>query len=158
MASSEALNIRYSEIYSRLFSKIEAYDFIKLPEDTVNDFLCNWIHSASANPYVRKLFSSFELDDLIQTITCTMSHAADTLFDREFVIEILSLGMIVCWLEPKVNSMKYIAQKFSSKDAKYYSQAAHLAEIEGLLNNTRDLQRKTIRDRGYVWNTYLDGE
>ena len=55
-------SLNYNTIYSRLFSKIEAYDFIELPEADLNELLCDWIHSASANPYVRRLFTAFSLD------------------------------------------------------------------------------------------------
>ena len=148
----------YDTIYSRLFGKIEAYDFIELPENDLNDFLCNWIHSASANPYVRKLFITFSLDDEIQSISYEMKYSVDELTDEEFIIEILSLGMVVAWLEPKINSINNIAQMFGSKEEKFYSQSQHLSELRSLVNDSKKTQRRMIADRGYVWNSYLDGE
>lgn len=151
-------SLEYKKIYSRLFSKIEAYDFIDLPVNDLNDLLCDWIHSASANPYVRRLFNTFSLDDEIQEISYEMKYSVDEFSDVEFVTEILSLGVVVAWLEPKVNSINNVAQMFGSKDEKFYSQSQHLSELENLVNNSRKLQRRMIADRGYVWNTYLDGE
>ena len=87
-------SLNYDKIYSRLFTKIEAYDFIELSEDMLNEFLCNWLHSASANPYVRRLFSSFVIDDEVQLITYEMKYSVDELSDEEFVIEILALGVV----------------------------------------------------------------
>ena len=55
-------SLNYNDIYSRLFSKIEAYDFIDLSEEMLNEFLCNWLHSAIAEPYVRKLFKTVALE------------------------------------------------------------------------------------------------
>lgn len=151
-------SLEYKKIYSRLFSKIEAYDFIDLPVNDLNDLLCDWIHSASANPYVRRLFNTFSLDDEIQEISYEMKYSVDEFSDVEFVTEILALGVVVAWLEPKVNSINNVAQMFGSKDEKFYSQSQHLTELENLVNNSRKLQRRMIADRGYVWNTYLDGE
>ena len=151
-------SLKYNKVYSRLFTKIEAYDFIELSEDTLNEFLCNWLHSATANPYVRRLFKSFSVDDEIQIITYEMKYPIDELTDEEFIIEVLSFGVAISWLEPKVNSITNIAQMFGSKDEKWYSQSAHLSELRGLLDDFRKRQRRMIADRGYAWNTYLDGE
>ena len=153
-------SLDYNKIYSRLFSKIEAYDFIELPEADLNELLCDWIHSASANPYVRRLFKTgkFILDDEVQEISYEMKYSIDDSTDEEFVIEILTLGVVVAWLEPKINSINNIAQMFGSKEEKFYSQSSHLSELRGLVSDSRKLQRRMIADRGYVWNSYLDGE
>lgn len=111
-------SLNYNTIYSRLFSKVEAYDFIELSEDDLNDFLCNWIHSASANPYVRRLFTTFSLDDEIQEISYEMKYSVDEFSDEEFITEIFTLGVVVAWLEPKINSINNIAQMFGSKEEK----------------------------------------
>lgn len=151
-------SLEYNNIYSRLFSKIEAYDFIELSEEELNDFLCNWVHSASANPYVRRLFKTFGLDDEIQEISYEMKYSVDEFSDTEFVTEILTLGVVVAWLEPKVNSINNIAQMFGSKEEKFYSQSQHISELRALVNDSKKQQRRMIADRGYAWNSYLDGE
>ena len=151
-------SLDYNKIYSRLFSKIEAYDFLELPEDELNDFLCNWIHSASANPYVRRLFKSFNLDDEILTISYEMKYSVDEFSDEEFITEILTFGVVVSWLEPKINSVNNIAQMFGSKEEKFYSQSQHISELRNLVNDAKKQQRRMIADRGYAWNSYLDGE
>ena len=151
-------SLDYNKIYSRLFSKIEAYDFIELPEDELNDFLCNWIHSASANPYVRRLFKGFNLDDEILTISYEMKYSVDEFSDEEFITEILTFGVVVAWLEPKINSINNIAQMFGSKEEKFYSQSQHLSELRNLVNDAKKQQRRMITDRGFAWNSYLDGE
>lgn len=151
-------SLNYNKIYSRLFSKIEAYDFIELSEDDLNELLCDWIHSASANPYVRRLFSTFSLDDEIQQITYEIKYSVDNFSDEEFVVEILTLGVVAAWLEPKINSINNIAQMFGSKEEKFYSQSQHLSELRALVNDSKKQQRRMIADRGYAWNSYLDGE
>ena len=151
-------SLDYNKIYSRLFSKIEAYDFLELPEDELNDFLCNWIHSASANPYVRRLFKSFNLDDEILKISYEMKYSVDEFSDEEFITEILTFGVVVAWLEPKINSINNIAQMFGSKEEKFYSQSQHISELRNLVSDVKKQQRRMIADRGYAWNSYLDGE
>ena len=151
-------SLSYNTIYSRLFSKIEAYDFIELSEDDLNELLCDWIHSASANPYVRRLFKTFSLDDEIQEISYEMKYSVDDFADAEFITEVLTLGVVVSWLEPKINSINNIAQFFGSKEEKFYSQSAHLSELRALVNDSKRKQRRMIADRGYAWNSYLDGE
>ena len=153
-----SLSLNYNKIYSRLFSKIEAYDFIEIPEDDLNELLCDWIHSASANPYVRRLFKSFSLYDEIQEISYEMKYSIDEFSDEEFITEVLALGVVVAWLEPKINSINTVLQMFSSKETTFYSQSAHLSELRGLVNDSKKQQRRMIADRGYAWNSYLDGE
>lgn len=151
-------SLEYSKIYSRLFGKIEAYDFVDLSEEMLDEFLCNWLHSATANPYVRRLFNSFLFDDELEQLSYEMKHVVDESADEEFVIEVLSIGLAIAWLEPKVNSITNIAQMFGSKDEKFFSQSQHLSELRNLLSDFRKQQRRMIADRGYVWNSYLDGE
>ena len=151
-------SLTYDVIYSRLFSKIEAYDFIEMPEDDLNELLCDWIHSASANPYVRRLFKTFSLDDEVLEISYEMKYSVDEFSDEEFITEIFALGVIVSWLEPKVNSINNIAQMFGSKEEKFYSQSQHISELRNLVDDSRKQQRRMIADRGYAWNSYLDGE
>lgn len=151
-------SLNYEKIFSRLFSKIEAYDFIELSEEMLDEFLCNWIHSAAANPYVRRLFASLVLDDELKELSYKMRYIVDEFSDEEFVIEILALGTAIAWLEPKINSITNVAQFFGSKDERWFSQASHLSELRGLFNDFKKQQRRMIADRGYAWNTYLDGE
>ena len=151
-------SLAYEKIYSRLFAKIEAYDFIEIPEEHLNDMLCTWLHSTSANPYVRKLFSTLTFDDILQSLSFKMKYSIDDESDIEFVVEILSIGMAVAWLEPKVNSLTNIGQFFGSKEERWFSQASHIAELRGLVSDFKKQQRRMIADRGYAWNSYLDGE
>lgn len=111
-------SLNYDKIYSRLFGKIEAYDFLDLKEADVYDLLSGWLRSSAANPYVSRLFTSLKLDDLIQEMSYEMKYSVDDYRDEEFVVEILAIGMAIAWLEPKVNSMTNIAQMFGSKEEK----------------------------------------
>lgn len=151
-------SISYDEIYSRFFTKAQAYDFLDLTEMQLNEFLCNWLHAAVANPYVRRLFSEVKLDDEIQTMNYVMKYQVDADSDKEYIIEVLSLGVLINWISPKVKSMITVSQTYGTSELKFYSEANQLAQLQELEKNCIRQQRRVIADRGYIWNTYLNGE
>ena len=151
-------SLSYEIIYSKFFSKVSAYDFLELPQEHLDDFLCNWIHSAAEKPYIRRLFSSYSMDDEIHQITYIMRYTIDENSDLSFVTEIIALGMVMEWLEPKINNISNIAQLFGSKEEKFFAQANHLSQLQNLMQSISKKQRRIIADRGYAWNSYLDGE
>lgn len=149
--------ITYDEIVSCFLPKVEDYDFLKMSMDDFYDYFTRWLHSAVSKPYVRRLFSSLALDDEIMELDYEMEYSIDEDSDEEFVLEILSLGIGIQWITPKINSTLNTQQVYASKEEKYYSQAQHLAELMSLKKEWVKEQRGMIRDRGYTWNSYLDG-
>ena len=121
--------------------------------------LLDLLNAAVANPYLFKLFDTLVLDDEVIQITYSLKHKMDT--DKEdmgFVTELIAVGMVIEWLEPQVNSVLNTRQMFSGKEEKFYSQSNHLNELKDLLRQNRLKQRKMIRDRGYISNSYLSEE
>lgn len=151
-------SLSYEQVYSRFFTKVTAYDFLELPKDHLDDFLCNWIHSAGAKPYIRRLFNTYTLDDEIHILSFIMGYPVDEDADKEFILEILSIGMVIEWLEPKIMNVSNLAQLFGSKEEKFYSQSQHLLAMKEIKSSLLSQQRRMIADRGYIWNSYLDGE
>lgn len=151
-------SLNYQKIYSKFFTKVTAYDFLELTNEQANEFLCNWLHSAVRKPYIRRLFKSFTMDDEIQVIKYEMKYEIDNETDEEFIIEIFSLGMVLEWLDPKINSILNISQMFGTKEQKFYAQSNHLSELQSLNSTLYKKQRRMIVDRGYAWNSYIDGE
>lgn len=151
-------SLNYNEVFSIFYSRVEAYDFLSLKNDEVNEFLCSWIRSVISKPYIRRLFTSISIDDEIQVLSYELKYSVDEDSDRYFVTEILGLGIAIQWLEPKINSTMNIAQMFGSKEEKFFSQSQHLKELRDLKESLHHEQRSMIRDRGYAWNSYLDGE
>lgn len=150
-------SISYDEVYSRFYTKVAAYDLLSLREDTLNEFLCSYLHSAVSKVYVRKLFSSVSFKDDVKLFTFAMDYVIDEDSDKEFVTEVLSYGLLVEWLTPKVNNLTLINQLIAGSSEKYYSQASHLSQITAVRDSAIHEQRNMISDRGYAWNTYLDG-
>lgn len=158
-------SISFQEIYSRFFSKVEAYDLFDegISDEARNELLCAWVHSAIGKPYVSRLFSSLDVDDPLSVdgdlidgaINYELNNKISEFADNEFIAELLGYGMALAWVEPKVASLTNIVQFFGTNDEKFYNQANHLSELRNLRDDFVSAQRGLIRDRGYVSNSYL---
>lgn len=150
-------SLSYDEIYSCFLRKITDYDFLHFSVDDSYALLNEYFHSATAKPYTRRLFSTFKMDDAVMELTYELKNVVNDDEDYDFVIETLALGILVEWLEPQLNS-KLLTQQMitSSKESKYYSQAQHLSEMKSLYEVSVAKQRAIIRDRGYIYNSYLE--
>lgn len=158
-------SVTFDEIYSRFYTKAEAFDIIGADEPIVGEMMQEWLRSALFYPHIQKLFSQFEIvteldDDTGEEkpgITFTMAYPINESYDREFVIDVLSYGMVYGWVQPKVTSITNVTQFFGETDSKFYSQATHLSELRALRNDIEAKIRGMIRDRGFFKNDYLDG-
>ncbi len=148
-------SLSYENIYSKFRLKASAYDLITMNDDDVSVFLCEWLHSSINKPYIRRLFASLTLDDLLQEMKFEMKYSTDDDFDEEFVMDIVSIGMVIEWVTPKINSLNNIVQVFGSKEEKFYSQSNHLNELRNLKKSLLNEQQSIIKERGYIWNSYL---
>lgn len=153
-------SINYDDIYSRFYTKVEAFDLVyeDVSDEIIAEYMGIWLRSALSYPYIRRVFSTLSVDDDAEIITYEMKYSIDDFTDTEFVTELLANGIIYFWVQPKVQSITNIVQNFGTTDGKYYSQAMHLSELRALLADTESRIRGLIRDRGYLYNTYLDGE
>lgn len=152
-------SLKYDEIYSRFFTKVEAFDFVheELSDRIIAEYMSSWLRSALAYPYIRRLFKTVVLDSELETFEGELRYEIDEFTDNEFVLEVLAYGMVYSWLEPKVKSITNIYQNFAASERKFYSQSQHLSELRALLSDAEVRIRSLIRDRGYLYNTYLDG-
>lgn len=112
------ITIEFTDVFDVFHEKIDAYDFLDLSNDEIENFEKSWLRTAGSKPYVRRLFSTYNMDSDNETVSFEMSYAIDDDTDRDFVIEILALGMVVEWLNPKVTSLDNIFQVFGSKEEK----------------------------------------
>lgn len=153
-------SMKYSNVFSRFFMKVEAFDFLyeELSQKMAEEIMATWLHSAIANPYVRRLFSEISLDDEMKTISYSLRYEIDDFTDEEFVTELLAYSLMYAWLQPKVNSITNVVQNFGTSDGKWFSQSQHLSELRGLLSDAEAKIRALIRDRGYLNNSYLNGD
>lgn len=148
----------YNDVYSRFLIKIRDYEFAGLPEPNASEEMLDWLRSALSQPYINRIFKldSFSADDEIAEFDYTLTDSINEYQDKNFVEELLAYQMIVEWLSPKVRTTNLLNQMITnSKEQKWYSQSAHIAELRGIYTDAENKVRSMLRDRGYIYNSYL---
>ena len=148
--------LSYEDVFAHFLGNISDCQFATLDVSEAHELMTEWLHKVLAKTYIRRIFSSVKFDDAVEQLTYTMALVTDDESDKEFVIELISKGMVVEWLNPQVMARTNVAQMFAGKEQKFFSQSSHLKEIKDLHDNSRIEIRKMIRDRGYIYNDYLE--
>ena len=145
--------LSYSTLFSRVLNKINDQKELSLDENDLLEIYTERLHSVVGKPRVRRLFSSLLLDDEIQEMTFTLNNSVDEESDKDFVLEILSLGMAIEWLQPQVDSIIHTSVMIGGKEEKKLLDN-HKNMIERL-DSMKKEQNKMIRDYGYMYNSYI---
>ena len=145
--------ISYSTLFSRVLNKINDPKELSLDENDLLEIYTERLHSVVGKPRVRRLFSSLSLDDEIQEMTFTLNNSVDEESDKDFVLEILSLGMAIEWLQPQVDSVVHTSVMIGGKEEKKILDN-HKNMIDRL-DSMKKEQNKMIRDYGYMYNSYI---
>ena len=148
--------LSYSTLFSRVLNKINDQKELSLDENDLLEIYTERLHSVVGKPRVRRLFSSLTLDDEIQEMTFALNNSVDEESDKDFVLEILSLGMAIEWLQPQVDSVKYTIQMVGGKEEKKLLDN-HKNMIDRLDSMKTELNKR-IRDYGYMYNSYINTE
>ena len=136
--------LSYSTLFSRVLNKINDPKELSLDESDLLEIYTERLHSVVGKPRVRRLFSSISLDDEIQEMTFTLNNSVDEESDRDFVLEILSLGMAIEWLQPQVDSVIHTSVMIGGKEDKKLLDN-HKNMIDRL-DSMKKEQNKMIRD------------
>ena len=136
--------LSYSTLFSRVLNKINDPKELSLDESDLFDIYIERLHSVVGKPRVRRLFSSISLDDEIQEMTFTLNNSVDEESDKDFVLEILSLGMAIEWLQPQVDSVIHTSVMIGGKEEKRVLDN-HKNMIDRL-DSMKKEQNKMIRD------------
>ena len=147
------MTLSYSTLFSRVLNKINDPKELSLDESDLLEIYTERLHSVVGKPRVRRLFSSLSLDDEIQEMTFTLNNSVDEESDKDFVLEILSLGMAIEWLQPQVDSVSHTSVMIGGKEEKRVLDN-HKNMIDRL-NSMKKEQNKMIRDYGYMYNSYI---
>ena len=145
--------LSYSTLFSRVLNKINDQKELQLNENDLLEIYTERLHSVVGKPRVRRLFSSISLDDEIQEMTFTLNNSVDEESDKDFVLEILSLGMAIEWLQPQVDSVIHTSVMIGGKEEKKLLDN-HKNMIDRL-DSMKKEQNKMIRDYGYMYNSYI---
>lgn len=139
----------YDEIYSRFYLRVKDYETSGLEEKLVKQMLLGYLKSTLSKPMVRRLFQSITLDEDIEEIEYELRNSLDEDSDKDFVEEVLALGMVVEWLSPRYHSTLLTSQLVSNSEQKFYSQKNHMDGLEIMYTKAQTDFRKLIRDYGY---------
>ncbi|HAU84169.1 MAG TPA: hypothetical protein DCW90_01245 [Lachnospiraceae bacterium] len=145
----------YDKIFSRFYNLMNDPSFFKLPQDFAYDRMRSWLHDAAATPYIRKKFSSLDLNDQVLELTYSLTDSIDLKSDDDFVISIFAQYMVIAWMKPQVENTINLARIIGGKEEKNI-QANYKSNIERVDSLERKL-RKFIRDYGYENNSYISG-
>lgn len=143
----------FETIFPRLFGKISDGKLASLGNAERTEIMTEWLHAVVSKPRIRRKFSSISIDDDMELVSYELEFPVDDYSDREFVEELLVLGMEIEWLEPKVNSVVYTAPMIGTSDEKKVLDS-HRQNIQRLDSMKTEL-KKMLRDYGYMYNSYL---
>ena len=145
--------LSYSTLFSRVLNKINDPKELSFDENDLLEIYTERLHSVVGKPRVRRLFSSISLDDEIQEMTFALNNSVDEESDKDSVLEILSLGMAIEWLQPQVDSVIHTSVMIGGKEEKKLLDN-HKNMIDRL-DSMKKEQNKMIRDYGYMYNSYI---
>lgn len=110
--------LNYESVYDRALSRVKDTELFQLVEDDFYNYMKNWLKAAIALPQFRKQFSSFKTDDEIMVLNFSLRNPVDEEYDKEFVINILSEGLIVNYLPSKIDTGVNMAVMIGGKEEK----------------------------------------
>lgn len=109
----------YSLIFDRFITKINDQQFLRLPEDDIEEFCKKYLRSAVTK------FKNCNTD--LTNRDDSMGMFYEDLKESE--IEILSLFMGLEWLNPLIYNRTNLQQFLGDREYRYYSQANHIDKL-----------------------------
>ncbi len=146
----------YNTLFSRVLNKINDPKELSLNENDLLEIYTERLHSVVGKPRIRRLFSSLSLDDDLQQFDFKLNNSVDEDSDKDFVLELFTLGMTIEWLQPQVDSVIHTSVMIGGKEEKKLLDN-HKNMIERL-DSMKKEQHKMIRDYGYMYNSYINGD
>ena len=143
--------MKYEEIYSRSYMKRYDPSFFDNKEFAY-ETMKEWLHEIVAFPWVRKIFSSITLDDVLEELNFELVNSVDEQSDNDFEIKLFTDGFVIWWMRPRVETAINLATVIGGKDEKKLL-SNYQANIDRL--NSLELKlKKYIRDYGYINGSY----
>lgn len=136
----------YETLYNMCLSKIEDPTLAMLSDNDMDDMLHGWMLSAIAK-HRKCEHDMSDRDDELRQFNFDMS---------DLELEILAILMCREWVSQQLNSVTLTLQVFSGKETTYFSQAAHLKELQALDDKWRLEAQQLSRDYTYTNSGYFD--
>jgi hypothetical protein len=136
----------YSTLYQRCLAKLDDPTLAMLAEEDLENMLHGYLMSAIA----KHRMCQHDLSDRDEELKQFNSDLSD------IELEILALLMAREWISQQLLSVTNTLQVFSGKETNYYSQAAHLKELQALDEKYRLEAQQLSRDYTYANSDYFD--
>ena len=149
------LSCDYEKIFSRFRNKVTDPKEMSLNENDLVEIYTERLHSVAGNPRVKKKFSTLTLDDEIQILSFQLEYPESDDMDMDFVIELFTLGMVIEWLQPQVDSVIHTSTMIGGKEEKKILDN-HKNMVDRLDGMKVEFHKK-LRDYGYIHNSYVEG-
>lgn len=132
----------YQTIFDRFSNKITDFNLAQMDDYTLKEMLKDWLHTAMVKVRTSSDLSKYDDDEEVFEADLTNTD-----------IELLAIGMSLCWLDQQLNSTELTSQFVGGKEEKYYSQANHIAALQERRNEiVREMHRI------YTYNTYSNNK
>ena len=111
----------YETVYNRFLNKCSDFNLADLDDHTLNEMMKDWLDSA-----------------IIRTRTSSDLSARDDEaeeFENDLSgqdVELLAMGMVLAWLDQRIQSTEYTNLFIGGKETKFYSPSQQLTELRNL--------------------------
>ena len=150
------LSIDFETVFSWARGLITDPNLLRLEDLERDELQTEWLMRSLSDPRITNLFSYFVVNDEEMNFQIELKNPSNAYADKLYVIELLATGMAIAWLQPQVDSVLNVAPMIGGKEEKKLLDN-HNYSIERL-KSLKIQQHKMIRDRGYINNSYLNGE
>ena len=131
----------YCKVYGRFLNHMTDFNLADLDENTLNEMLKEWLHSAIVKA---RTSGDLSYDDDAEVFNNELS---------DLDIEVLAMCMRLSWLDQRINSSEYTNLFVGGKEEKFYSPSSQLSELRALRADTlREMQQL------YTYSTYASDE
>lgn len=129
----------YSDVINIFLVKVTDYDLPKFDDSDCEEILTSYMKLACAK-FTSCLINLNDIDDNLKQFNQNLT------FD---IIDIISEGMIVEWLKPKLHNTEVLKNNLSTKDFSLYSPANLLKELRETLKFSQKEYRGMINDYSF---------
>lgn len=141
-------SVNYEQIYKKALTMINDLELAAYTEQDFYDILCEWLHTTSSTPLLRKKFSSYILDDETMELSFMLTNSIDDDFDKNFVITILAKGIVINYFPSKLEQTKNLATMIGGKEEKKLIDN-YSKNMERLYRLQREWERELSRHTYY---------
>ena len=111
----------YEKVYGRFLNKCTDFNIADLDDHTLNEMIKDWLDSAIIRTRTSSDLSA--RDDEVEEFENDLS-------DQD--IELLAMGMVLAWLDQRIQSTEYTNLFIGGKESKFYSPSQQLTELRNL--------------------------